>query len=98
MAGCGPENAFVAPPPPEVDVQKPLVQDTTVFVEFPGRTQAFSRNEIRARVRGFLKSMEFQPGQYVKKEQVLFKIEPESSVTAGVESTVVALLELMGDR
>ena len=28
----------------------------------------------------------------------LFKIAPESSVTAGVESTVVALLELMGDR
>ena len=28
----------------------------------------------------------------------LFKISPESSVTTGVESTVVALLELMGDR
>jgi len=28
----------------------------------------------------------------------LFKIAPEPSVTAGVESTVVALLELMGDR
>jgi hippurate hydrolase len=27
----------------------------------------------------------------------LFKIEPEPSVRAGVESTVVALLELMGD-
>ena len=27
----------------------------------------------------------------------LFKIEPESSVTAGTESTIVALLELMGD-
>ncbi|MEL7186765.1 MAG: amidohydrolase, partial [Pseudomonadota bacterium] len=27
----------------------------------------------------------------------LFKIEPESSVTAGTESTVIALLELMGD-
>ena len=28
----------------------------------------------------------------------LFKVEPESSVTAGVESTIVALLDLMGDR
>jgi hippurate hydrolase len=28
----------------------------------------------------------------------LFRIQPESSVTAGVESTVVALLELMGDQ
>ena len=27
----------------------------------------------------------------------LFKVDPESSVQAGVESTVVALLELMGD-
>ena len=41
--------------------------------------------EIRARVQGFLQSREFQPGQFVKKDQVLFKIEPEqfeAAVTA----------------
>ena len=77
LSGCAPENKFEAPPPPEVDVRKPLVEDTTIWLEFPGRTQAFQRVEIRARVQGFLQSREFQPGQFVKKDQVLFKIEPE---------------------
>ena len=85
IPGCAPENTFQAPPPPEVDVRSPLVEDTTILLEFPGRTQAFQRVEIRARVQGFLESREFQPGQYVKKDQLLFKIEPEqfeAAVTA----------------
>ena len=35
LTGCGGKNTFVAPPPPEVDVQTPLIEDTTVFLEFP---------------------------------------------------------------
>lgn len=75
FAGCGQKNTFEAPPPPEVDVQKPIIEDTTVWMEFPGRTQAYRRVEIRARVQGFLESREFQPGQFVEKDQILFKIE-----------------------
>lgn len=85
LIGCAPENTFVAPPPPEVEVQKPQIEDTVVWLEFPGRTQAFKRVEIRARVQGFLESREFKPGQFVKKDSVLFKIEPEqfeAAVTA----------------
>ena len=77
-SGCNRKsNEFVPPPPPEVKVQRPLVQTTTVFLEFPGRSSASERVEIRARVSGFLESRDFQPGQVVKKDQLLFTIEPE---------------------
>lgn len=84
-ASCAPENAYVAPPPPEVDVAEPDIRDTTVFLEFPGRTEAFETVEIRARVQGFLKKKLFQPGQYVTTTMQLFTIEPEefdAAVTA----------------
>ncbi len=79
---CSEKNAFVAPPPPEVDVQTPIVRTTTVYREFPGRTEAFARAEIRARVQGFLQAAEdgpflFSPGQYVEKGTHLFTIEPD---------------------
>ncbi|MEM9018502.1 MAG: efflux RND transporter periplasmic adaptor subunit [Verrucomicrobiota bacterium] len=73
---CGKQNAFVAPPPPEVDVMNPIVGEATVFLEFPGRTSASSDVEIRARVRGFLDTIEFDAGQYVEEGQLLFTIEP----------------------
>ena len=66
-AGCfQKQNEYVPPPPPEVNVQKPLVQKTTVYMEFPGRVRAFETNKIVARVPGFLKTREFQAGQFVK--------------------------------
>ncbi len=76
-AGCGERNTFVPPPPPQVDVVNPEIGDVTVYVEFPGRTDAFSRAEIRARVKGFLKARNYDPGKYVKEGDLLFEIEPE---------------------
>ncbi|MEM6915800.1 MAG: efflux RND transporter periplasmic adaptor subunit [Verrucomicrobiota bacterium] len=75
--GCGKQNQFVAPQPPEVEVQNPIIEDTTVFTEFAGRTEAASRVLIQARVKGFLKSIEFQEGQFVEEGDLLFTIEPE---------------------
>lgn len=75
--GCGERNTFVPPPPPEVEVVSPTIGDVTVHVDFPGRTAAFSRAEIRARVKGFLKARKFDPGKFVAEGDVLFEIEPE---------------------
>ncbi|MDF1659222.1 MAG: efflux RND transporter periplasmic adaptor subunit [Verrucomicrobiales bacterium] len=77
VAGCGKQNQFIAPPPPEVAVQPPLIEETTVYQELSGRTQASARVSITARVKGFLKSVEFEEGQFVKEGQLLFTIEPE---------------------
>jgi len=76
LAGCG--QAEPPPPtPPEVTVATPLRRDVTYYNDFTGRTASVQRAEIRARVRGFLERMNFVPGDFVKKGQLLFLIEPE---------------------
>ncbi len=74
---CESRNVFVPPPPPEVDVVSPEVGAVTVYMEMPGRTASYSRAEVRARVKGFLKETHFEPGRYVKVDEPLFTIEPE---------------------
>ncbi len=75
--GCGPQKTeFVAPPPPDVTVSAPLKQEVTDFLEFTGNTKPIEAVEIRARVQGFLDSMNFQPGAKVKAGDVLFVIDP----------------------
>ena len=78
LMGCAKKNEFQAPPPPEVTVQNPVQQDVTVYQNFPGRLVAHDRVEIRARVEGFLMSIDFTDGQRVKKGDLLFTIEPEA--------------------
>jgi len=75
--GCAKKNEFLPPPPPEVTVQQPEQKDVTTYAEFPGRLVATDSVEIRARVKGFLKSIDFEDGQRVNKGDLLFTIEPE---------------------
>ncbi len=76
LAACEQRNAYVEPPPPKVTVAKPLQQEVTNYLEFTGTTQAFEEVEVRARVAGFLQSMEFSPGTKVEKGDLLFVIDP----------------------
>lgn len=80
--GCLPKNEFQAPPPPEVTVQNPEQKTVTVFNSFPGRLEAHEEVVIRARVKGFLKSVDFVDGQQVKKGDLLFTIEPAEYIAA----------------
>ncbi len=75
--GCTPKNEFKAPPPPGVTVQMPEQKTVTVYASFPGRLVAHDDVDIRARVKGFLKTIDFKDGQHVKKGDLLFTIEPE---------------------
>lgn len=75
--GCSKQNEFQPPPPPSVTVQQPQMNDVIVYNEFPGRTVPSDSADIRARVRGYLKSIEFEDGQRVEEGDLLFTIEPE---------------------
>src|SRR5690606_39726136 len=46
-------------------------------LEYVGRFEASNKVEVRARVGGFLKEVNFKDGQYVEKGQLLFVIDPE---------------------
>jgi RND family efflux transporter MFP subunit len=76
LAGCK-RNEYAPPPPPKVTVAKPVVQNVTRFAEYTGTTRAVEAVDIRARVKGFLVSMEFKPGQNVEKDELLFVIDPQ---------------------
>ena len=76
-AGCAKENTFAPPPPPPVTVAHPAQRDVTIHIPFPGDVRATATVELRARVRGFLKSVDFEAGTLVKEGQRLFTIEPE---------------------
>ncbi len=76
LAACDQRNEYQEPPSPKVTVAKPLEQEIIDYLEFTGTTHAFEEVEMRARVAGFLQSMEFTPGTRVEKGDLLFVIDP----------------------
>jgi RND family efflux transporter MFP subunit len=69
------KNAYVAPPPPEVIVANPEERDVTSYLTYTGTIAASETVDLRARVQGFLEKINFQPGQRVKKGDLLFVID-----------------------
>lgn len=71
------QTAAAAPAaPPPVTVAKPLVKEIVEWDEFTGQFEAVDSVEIRARVSGYLESIHFTDGQMVKKDDLLFVIDP----------------------
>jgi RND family efflux transporter MFP subunit len=75
--GCGEQNEYVEPPAPEVTVSKPLAQNVIDYLEFTGTTRAVTEIDIQARVEGFLESVHFEDGDFIKKGALLFVIDPK---------------------
>jgi RND family efflux transporter MFP subunit len=76
--GCGQkENKFAPPPPPQVTVSRPLEKPVTDYLELTGNTQAVDQVELQARIEGFLTSIHFKDGDFVRKGDLLFIIEQQ---------------------
>lgn len=76
LIGCQKKEA-PAPPPPEVKVATVLQKNVPIYVENIGETVGASDVEIRARVAGFLESIDFEEGSLVHKNQLLYTIDPK---------------------
>ena len=79
LAGCDGSNGqagATAAAPPEVTVAKPRVQKLVEWTEFTGRFEAEQQVDVRARVSGYLATIDFEDGQVVDKGQSLFLIDP----------------------
>jgi RND family efflux transporter MFP subunit len=72
------QNTFVPPPPPKVDVSAPTQRAITRYLEATGNTAAIKSVDLVARVQGFLQSIDYQDGSFVKAGTTLFTIEPET--------------------
>jgi multidrug efflux system membrane fusion protein len=75
LLGCSAKPP--APPPaPPVTVAPVLERDITEWDEFSGRLQAVNEVEIRPRVSGYIKQVTFPEGKEVRRNEVLFEIDP----------------------
>ncbi|HKF65298.1 MAG TPA: efflux RND transporter periplasmic adaptor subunit, partial [Vicinamibacterales bacterium] len=74
---CKEEAPPAAPPPPEVYVADVVRQDVPEYLELVGQTEGYQDVEIRARVEGFLQTMNYTEGSFVKKGDLLYTIDPQ---------------------
>ena len=65
-----------APPLPVVTVATPLQREITERDEYIGRVEASRSVELRPRVSGQVTAVHFQDGQFVRRGQPLFTIDP----------------------
>lgn len=73
-AGCG-GTVAVAPAPAEVYVAEVQMRDVPEYLDMVGQTAGFQDVEIRARVEGFLETVNFREGSFVKRGDLLYVID-----------------------
>lgn len=86
-AWAGGGFAQQAGPPPAVLVQAAELTPIAEQADFIGRAAAVDKVELRARVKGFLGERKFNDGDMVKKDEVVFTIEPETYQAAVDQKT-----------
>jgi RND family efflux transporter MFP subunit len=74
-SGCKEKKPTPAPPP-EVLVVTVEPQDTPVYREWIGTLDGMVNAQIRAEVSGYLLSQNYQEGKSVRKDDLLFQIDP----------------------
>jgi membrane fusion protein, multidrug efflux system len=83
LAGCvGKAPPAAAPPPAPVTVATARVQTVPVQLRAIGSVRVFATVAVRPRVSGELTAVHFQEGQFVKKGDKLFTIDPRPYQTA----------------
>ena len=80
--------APAAAPPTEVYVTDVVQKDVPVYLEVVGQTKGFQDVEIRARVEGFLETVNFREGSVVRKGEPLYEIDrkPLEAILAGAQA------------
>jgi membrane fusion protein, multidrug efflux system len=76
-SGCDSKTLEVAPAaPPAIPISQPVQRQVTDYVDFTGRIEAPEAVSVVPRVTGYLTSAPFKEGAEVKKDDVLFQIDP----------------------
>ena len=76
VTGCSEAPAAVSPQVPRVTVMHPEQRELADHEEFNGWMAADKSVEVRARVKGHINKIHFTDGQYVKKGDLLFELDP----------------------
>src|SRR6185369_6442003 len=81
LPACPEKPAPEPPPPPAVKVVAVVKQDVPVYVEAIGETRGNTEIEIRARVEGYIESVDYREGSLVQKGDLLYTIDPGPAET-----------------
>jgi membrane fusion protein (multidrug efflux system) len=83
LASCAEKKAPPGPPPPAVVYVAPVIKrDVPLYVESVASLDGYDNADIRARVRGFLRTQNYKDGSRVKAGDLLFTIEQTEYVAA----------------
>jgi len=77
-AGCQKEEKAAGPPPPTVEVVDVVQKDVPIYGEWVGSMDGLVNATIRPQVTGYLIKQNYKEGDFVKKGQVLFEIDPRT--------------------
>jgi membrane fusion protein (multidrug efflux system) len=88
LGGACTKPAPSAAPPTEVYVAEVVQKDVPVYLDLVGQTQGFQDVDIRARVEGFLETVNFREGSIVRKGALLYTIDrkPLEALLAGAQA------------
>lgn len=75
LTGACTKEAPPPPPPPEVYTTDVVQRDVPVYLELVGQTFGFQDVDIRARVEGFLETVNFREGSFVRQGDLLYTID-----------------------
>ena len=77
IISCDKGGPNLASPSQEIPVIEVIQMDVPIYREFVGQIFGAQDIPVRARVEGFLEGIHFQEGSTVKKDQLLYTIDPQ---------------------
>jgi RND family efflux transporter MFP subunit len=78
ISGCGKPEEQVAASPPTVKVIQVIQQDVPIEQEWVGTLDGMVNAQINAQVTGYLIKQNYKEGDLVKKNQLLYQIDPRT--------------------
>ena len=81
LSGCR-NNQAPNPEPPEVEVTPVAQRDVSLYGEWVATLDGYVNAQIRPQVTGYLIKQDYSEGSSVKKDQVLWEIDPRTLQTA----------------
>ena len=78
ISGCNREQKSNNPTPPTVQVADVAQKDVPMYSEWIGTTDGMVNAVIRAQVQGYLIKQNYHEGDFVRKGQILFEIDPRT--------------------
>src|SRR5262245_61867538 len=96
--GCRPgPSAVKGNKPVDVVATVPVLEEVTDYQDFTGRLEAVKTVEIRARVSGYVKAINFKEGDLVRQGDLLYQIEPKP-YEVEVKQTAANVKQAEADR